>query len=787
MPLSRALTRAYRIASAQIANFGAMLRVKAGRPLVGPTLRVVSVLGGGLNLSLVKVLVTFFSNLNTLARNSGLRYVVLYLKGCSTILMQSVGGHVLHDLTPLGVRVSRTRGSAIPRIIPVLHRARIRKGEIWVIRLWMTLFGLYRVISVVGILKLSTITSPSTMRKTLLGEFSDFLQGFFLNVLKHKFEAARLITALWEGPLEFLSSLRAEPFIISKSTPSARLDRDQAQSRDELGWVSTSPIAILMAAYLWLESPAVHAFFAWAQITGNGWVPNRIRDWTKGFKPENLVNPINIGASALGYLGLKLEAAGKVRVFAIVDCWTQWVLRPLHEALFELLRIIPQDGTFDQLAPLERLLERLPKGSPLFSYDLSAATDRLPLLFQKVLMSPFLTSWGAECLGIILVGRAFRVPATPKGVSKTEETHVHYETGQPMGALCSWALLAFTHHAIVQWAAFRAGYHQHELDWFEDYAILGDDVVIGNSAVAREYVALMESLGVSIGLHKSLVSPKGTALEFAKRFYAHAKDASPAPYLEFYAALRTIGGLVELARKYSLTLGQYLSAAGYGYKSKRLVTGKVTTLPARIRNYLLSYYSPSGVRPLSISDFYAFKSVGNFYVRTEAKVLALLIRFQTEQLSELIRILDRLEPFRKECMILGTVYRDREHYGTAARGADRKLRIGGVETIKPWPQLWGVLDALRENVYGPAFLDTAIALRDIRTKLEEITLGSETLTTLEEVYRLLREIEDSIENLPLPKDIDRRRPEMTKEIKRFTKVVNTWYLYSSSMRSTRAT
>jgi hypothetical protein len=35
---------------------------------------------------------------------------------------------------------------------------------------------------------------------------------------------------------------------------------------------------------------------------------------------------------------------------------------------------------------------------------------------------------------------------------------VRYEVGQPMGALSSWAMLALTHHFIVQFAARRCGY-----------------------------------------------------------------------------------------------------------------------------------------------------------------------------------------------------------------------------------------------------------------------------------------------------------------------------------------
>lgn len=64
------------------------------------------------------------------------------------------------------------------------------------------------------------------------------------------------------------------------------------------------------------------------------------------------------------------------------------MLHPLHSALFTLLRKIPTDGTFDQLAPVKRL--KLNRKSSVYSFDLSAATDRLPLLFQKIILIPVL-------------------------------------------------------------------------------------------------------------------------------------------------------------------------------------------------------------------------------------------------------------------------------------------------------------------------------------------------------------------------------------------------------------
>jgi len=50
----------------------------------------------------------------------------------------------------------------------------------------------------------------------------------------------------------------------------------------------------------------------------------------------------------LGQLALKEEAAGKIRVFAMVDVWTQSVLRPLHDWLFDLFKRLPNDCTHNQ-------------------------------------------------------------------------------------------------------------------------------------------------------------------------------------------------------------------------------------------------------------------------------------------------------------------------------------------------------------------------------------------------------------------------------------------------------
>jgi hypothetical protein len=66
-------------------------------------------------------------------------------------------------------------------------------------------------------------------------------------------------------------------------------------------------------------------------------------------------------------------------------------------------------------------------------------------------------------------------------------------------------MLAITHHLIVQVSAIQAGI----VGRFEDYAVLGDDVVIFDGSVAERYLKIMEILGVEINLNKSLVSTEG--------------------------------------------------------------------------------------------------------------------------------------------------------------------------------------------------------------------------------------------------------------------------------------
>lgn len=111
-----------------------------------------------------------------------------------------------------------------------------------------------------------------------------------------------------------------------------------------------------------------------------------------------------------------------MRTVAILDYWSQSQLRPIHQVLADILRRLPQDCTFDQSRFVSALARGTTPGFPVsefltdrdfgvlpvlddqdvlpprppfprfnrfigsdtyYSVDLTAATDRFPLLLQE--------------------------------------------------------------------------------------------------------------------------------------------------------------------------------------------------------------------------------------------------------------------------------------------------------------------------------------------------------------------------------------------------------------------
>jgi hypothetical protein len=382
--------------------------------------------------------------------------------------------------------ISLTR-NGLPKIIPYYLRKLILKSKSGsdegklILRATLTCVGVYRVIGFYPTEKLYTITDPfngvcqtlpdddldaviSRMRPIKLirkPDFSIINESSGPNYPRSTWASAADAIALMHHPKQMIAFLR---------------------------WCNQNNWSLPIVWFLWLLVVSMPGFLL-CHLTGK-----------KGMFPTKI-----------GKLGRVLEARGKVRIVAMVDYWTQLVLKPLHHAIFASLKHIKEDGTFNQDRPLNDLMDRVAiSGVKMASFDLSAATDRLPASLQVQILNKFGINGD---LWITLLDRPYVREIKEDGVVTRTDSY-RYAVGQPMGAYSSWAMLALTHHIIVQVAAHRSGVIPRDM-WFRDYALLGDDIVIANELVAKSYKSIMTDLGVEINMTKSHV---GDCCEFAKRW-----------------------------------------------------------------------------------------------------------------------------------------------------------------------------------------------------------------------------------------------------------------------------
>lgn len=137
-----------------------------------------------------------------------------------------------------------------------------------------------------------------------------------------------------------------------------------------------------------------------------------------------------------------------------------------------------------------------------------------------------------------------------------------FTTGQPLGYYGSWPLFAFTHHLLVWWCAeqVKPGIR------FDRYAVLGDDVLSTDPAVAEHYRASLKRLGVSE--HKSLISSTGS-VEFAKRFLVKGMQIDLSPVsMKSVLGFHHPYGLMAIHEKYDLKrFSTFVRIGGGGYRT----------------------------------------------------------------------------------------------------------------------------------------------------------------------------------------------------------------------------
>jgi len=185
-----------------------MLRVKAklGISRLFQKLRLIS--KGSLSNSFIKETQILAINLIKIRQNQGTKGLTLFLKSCSVALQQSLAEYRIIDMTKVGPRISRT-GSGLPRVIPANHRIlMVNRGPgcYLLMRYYLSIFYIYRVLVFPGKVKLETITSPGKYYDE--NRFGIHLENFIT-----------LVTSkLKVKPLEFVRS-KVKLFPIFRKSP----------------------------------------------------------------------------------------------------------------------------------------------------------------------------------------------------------------------------------------------------------------------------------------------------------------------------------------------------------------------------------------------------------------------------------------------------------------------------------------------------------------------------------------------------------------------------------------
>lgn len=752
-------------------RFNGMIFRNKGRPLVGFCLRAVADVGGKVSSFRVTAICIFSFRVYKIYKHEGSKGVVLFLKNSQVLIQQSLAGYKLESQNPLKrrIRVDRT---GIPLWIPLSHRSILRlRKDIGLVRFWLTLTGLYRVISCPPNLDLSSITSDGpdlgrTLTPDLLDSFQTVLMRFWGSIGLEKWQERWFnseftlfpigksnpqtsnsvwVTIMHEGaPFHLGSKVIASTWWSIWSSARVWMAKDSEVSKALLPHlmrflkgVKGGHWFLMTLWYAAFSDPVKPELLKWSKKQLH-------MSWSrfKSFLDTNFLHY----SKYIGKLGFKDEPAGKVRVFAMVDVWTQWVMFPLHKLIQDILRALPEDATFDQVGRLEGKLKSVMKKGrrkpKAFSFDLSSATDRLPLDIQRTILSPLIGSEQAYSWGSILVNREYYISSHNREKYGIPESTLalSYAVGQPMGALSSWVMLALSHHLIIQWAAFTC--RRSEWDYiFRDYIVLGDDVVIFDPYVASRYYHIMVNiLGVKIGLAKSIIARNSWTLEFAKRYYLGGSSANMVPFRDILVTQLSTAVMSEFQLKHKLSFNHYLKLRSMGYKARSKITANLWNMPSRLRTYVVLQEYPKR----DFLDWICMKSVSSSYCLTYEGLQALHDFLREKRKDLFIRHLRYLDQKDLESSLLET--HDYFVQGTSSENQPKRTLLRDRRLIK------------MENPY------TNLSFSELRTVVEVLKASNDKLEA------------DSIPN-SLTWDTQSHTEE--KSFKDFISIYRDWVKYNS--------
>ncbi|DAB41749.1 RNA-dependent RNA polymerase [Humulus lupulus mitovirus 1] len=562
------------------------------RRLRGFLIRIQIIVASHPTLEVAIASISFARKCKHLAKQSGLLFTALYLKQCSVCLQQYYARCTPIEGDSLAVYVSLSK-SGIPRIIPRHHRNQIGVRDArsdYLVKLYLSWFSVNKIVKLAKPVKASTFESivqdPLDIErvKGVLGRIKSSFP-----IINKKYLPWLTSIPLHKG-MKWVPTWKSTPnddrqFHAKELQPTifTSLKHEIAAFAHQLNVIHSFQDGIFSPGILFRERTL------WPlDYRGNAESCNQDLDY---YERSTLAVGFQSVASAYdsswlrpGRLAQVVEGGGKRRIFGIGNYIKQRLLHPVHDWAMQVLSRIPTDGTFDQNAPIHRLAQKKSL-EYIASFDLKSATDRWPV---SVIHDTFAVMFGSTLASCVVNG-CLALNSFWVGPPITKKTSlVCFRTGQPLGYYGSWALFALSHHYIVWLAAERI---YPDRGPFLRYALLGDDIVIADKGVAEEYRKILDELGVTISLSKSIISEYG-ALEFAKQFWVNGiqKNLSPVAAKAVLVS-RSIMGLSQLADKYGVTSPScLLRMAGAGFRVRSSI--KSTNLGKKWKRLLIVASKP---------------------------------------------------------------------------------------------------------------------------------------------------------------------------------------------------
>jgi len=247
------------------------------------------------------------------------------------------------------------------------------------------------------------------------------------------------------------------------------------------------------------------------QLNGNVYIMKAL-DYFKDLPPWELLSSVLNSSSDLrdiainageehrrcvGSIYASSEPGCKLRVFASPRLIYQAALSPLFKALMRVLAVLPSDCTTDQESGAKMAQKWLAQGYMVHSVDTRSATDTTPYTLQRYLLSrlgadsEILQLFDAAVKGEWKLPKAFKIP---------RET-ITWGRGQPLGLLPSFSCYALFHNILLYGICEKLGIQDDDC-----FRILGDDIIIRDDLVHKEYLKCLKLMEIGISPEKSFSS-----------------------------------------------------------------------------------------------------------------------------------------------------------------------------------------------------------------------------------------------------------------------------------------